>query len=288
MGTTSPRSARVRISEEELASGQMSPTTAQVAGALLREVGCVILPRPVVDDEDIRAARAAMVARLRFLWTQVDSRRPGADFLSDAIFSAELCSRTPGGRRYDVHLDHRTADTHVRRVLATMRAWSRQVVEAAGVLGDGLGGRVHSAGCVISLPGGEAQGFHTDGSDPGCINCFCPLVDVASCKGPTEVRLRSHLWPKWWAAKAGGCLGPDVEIVRAACFRGSLLLFDSRCLHRGSAHAALRALLPGDTRGPGRTRERLLGAARPMLYTVTVAPGSTPYDFFDHQSLLAH
>ena len=53
-------------------------------------------------------------------------------------------------------------------------------------------GHISSVGCVVSLPGGPSQGWHTDGEERGIVNVFCPLVDISSRNGPTQLMLGTH------------------------------------------------------------------------------------------------
>jgi ectoine hydroxylase-related dioxygenase (phytanoyl-CoA dioxygenase family) len=56
--------------------------------------------------------------------------------------------------------------------------------------------KVVNRSCVISLPGCDAQGWHTDGPHISvteylpchCLNVFLPLIDIQEEHGPTEFR----------------------------------------------------------------------------------------------------
>jgi hypothetical protein len=123
-------------------------------------------------------------------------------------------------------------------------------------------------GCVASLPGASAQGWHADGSLDGLYNVFVPLVDLPSragggptlrCLGPTQFAPGTHvhrggkarLLPPVPGARArweivGGDNDCNSEGAKAATrdwlvtaaplAAGDLVIFDYRVLHRGLAN----------------------------------------------------
>jgi len=103
---------------------------------------------------------------------------------------------------------------------------------------------------VISLPGAEDQAWHVDGGHISltedlpchCLNVFLPLVDVEQQDGPTELRLGGHLLTRDLKKMfLRAFLTKKLRGTKAPCLpRGSALLFDYRCLHRGLANTSSR------------------------------------------------
>lgn len=325
-GTDDATSAwRVCPTPEELDAGELHESTLHRAATALAQIGCVLLDAPMVDAALCERVRGWAAAELAQLLGRVERHLAGVDVLHDRFLTSAICSRSTGGRRYDVRLDYRTSGPPCADLLAQMRRWSAQVLAASGLLGDGAG-RTHMAGLVASLPGGCAQGFHTDGTQAGCVNVFCPLVDVTDNNGPTCVVAGSHAWPieaaqrradELNALRGGGApaAGTEAHVLRATMGRGSLLLFDFRAVHRGDVHhatelAAARALgggveevdaadglrlgaehAPTGVTAPSPAAHghltALTSAARPVVYAVAARPGMELYEFFDSHPPLA-
>ncbi|KAG8467842.1 hypothetical protein KFE25_006894 [Diacronema lutheri] len=272
---------RIRITPEEVRARELTACSIARAGRSLRENGCVLLAPALVRHELCVAASERAVADLRLLLQRAARTYPGRDPLRDRIYSAELCNRTDHGRRYDVRIDAALCGPPWREIFDAAREFTRPVLREAAILGDDAGaGRVYTAGCVTSLAGGVAQGFHRDGDEPGCVNVFCPLVNVDAANGPTELIVGSHLWSRQQAAEVAALAEGDsafaarARVVRASAERGALLLFDFRTLHRGARHP------------PTLERDEGFDApARPVLYAVAARPGVVAWDFFDHPSL---
>lgn len=249
----------------------------------LRQNGCVLLEPSLVNQDLCAAAATCAEDDLRELLRRVVHTFPHIDPLRDRILSRELCNRSEGGRRYDTDLSKDAQRQEPwREILDVMRDLTRPILTQSSILGEGAqAGRVYTVGCVTSLAGGIEQGWHRDGDEAGCVNVFCPLVDVHEANGPTEIMLGSHLWSRQDAAAVvargeGSLELADYTTVRACARKGSLLLFDFRCLHRGARHAPTP-----------QGAEGLDAPARPVLYAVAARPGMLAWDFFDHPPLLA-
>lgn len=277
---------RVQVSPQEAVDGRLALDSLERAARSLSLHGCVLLEPALVGADLCAAAGACAESELRLLLRRAALTFPQTDPLRDRIYSRQLCSRSEHGRRFDAHIAQ--AAEPWRAVLERMREWTRPILAKSSILGEGAdAGRVYTAGCVTSLAGGVAQGFHRDGDEPGCVNVFCNLVDVDEENGPTELILGSHRLSRREAAAAAAhrngaraasqpedaCATKDS--VRACARRGSLLLFDFRTIHRGAAHRS----------APGG-REGLDAPARPVLYAVAARPAMQAWDFFDHPPLL--
>ena len=122
-----------------------------------------------------------------------------------------------------------------------------------------------AAGVFLSMPGAEAQNYHTDGvhlnlrnhAPPHAVNVFVPLVDLippgSASNGPTEFCKGTHV------------LGRDAWVkercVNPAPRMGTAILFDYRLGHRGMGNKS--------------------DEPRPTLYlTYTNKPGWTDKDNF--------
>ena len=116
---------------------------------------------------------------------------------------------------------------------------------ADGILGSDQH-HIVNVSLVVSLPGASDQGWHSDGPHISfsqhlpchVFNVFIPLVDVEKANGPTEFRPESHyytidLQKKFMLAAIKRELKP---IQTPTLKRGSILLFDYRVLHRGTAN----------------------------------------------------
>jgi hypothetical protein len=272
---------RIQVSPAERAAASLEPGTLAQAALSLRTNGCVLLEPSLATPDRCAIACATAEQQIRYLLQRAERTFPGLDPLRDRILSAQVCNRSENGRRFDVHLDPRTCASPWSELLGEMRAWTRPLLEASGILGDDAGaGRVYTAGCVTSLAGGVAQGFHRDGDTVGCANVFAALVDVTPDNGPTELIIGSHLLSPQHAAEVAGLSEDSAEfaarahVVQACAGMGSLLLFDFRTLHRGARHPPTAAGAEG-----------LDAPSRPILYSVAARPGIETWDFFDHQPL---
>lgn len=92
------------------------------------------------------------------------------------------------------------------------------------------------AGCMLSLPGSEAQPYHQDGPHlhknhlpVHALNVFVPLVDLRVANGPTEFIPDSHR-----------NYDVDRHPVQFELNAGQCLLFDYRVKHRGIANRSDR------------------------------------------------
>lgn len=96
--------------------------------------------------------------------------------------------------------------------------------------------RPQLVGCVTSVPGAPHQHWHADGMDEGLMTVFCPLVDVNSRNGPTELRPGSHLASRRnaelnhlnrsWLGTRLQSGDPRVATVKAELDAGEILAFD--------------------------------------------------------------
>ena len=116
---------------------------------------------------------------------------------------------------------------------------------ADSILGQG-DHHIVNISLVVSAPGASDQGWHADGPHVSIsehlpchvFNAFIPLVDVELENGPTAFRPESHyytidLQKKFMLAAIKKKLRP-IETPTLKC--GSVLLFDYRVLHRGTAN----------------------------------------------------
>eukprot|EP00965_Chrysotila_dentata_P196403 6177548-Pleurochrysis_carterae.AAC.1 len=218
-----------------------------------------------------RFARGALLARCaqksiaRFRTLSGLLRERGIEPRSDRFTFGEICSRTPGGRRYDMRIPLQLETAALNRahdgvqgstisdldedwscLQKAIDACARPVVlalaeaRAANQAEDSEYSvtEVHpdSAGCVLASAGAPDQHFHPDGTAEGLINVFMPLVNVDTMNGSTELRFGSHQW-------IDGELGPmprfaehTVQTVAPDLQAGDVLLFDYRTMHRGRAN----------------------------------------------------
>jgi ectoine hydroxylase-related dioxygenase (phytanoyl-CoA dioxygenase family) len=96
------------------------------------------------------------------------------------------------------------------------------------ILGDDV--KRLSSSCILSLPGSDAQPWHSDGEHveptmhlpPHCLNVFIPLVNMTKDFGPTQFVPGSHIH-----------YGTNATPVGPTLPAGRPLLFDHRVKHRG-------------------------------------------------------
>jgi len=103
---------------------------------------------------------------------------------------------------------------------------------------------------VLSLPQAEDQAWHSDGPHLSLnthlpchvLNVFVPLVDVTKDDGPTEFRPGSHYYTRDLAKEfLLAKLKKKLRPISGPCLqRGSILIFDYRVLHRGTANVTTR------------------------------------------------
>jgi ectoine hydroxylase-related dioxygenase (phytanoyl-CoA dioxygenase family) len=112
------------------------------------------------------------------------------------------------------------------------------------ILGDDC--TIINKSLVLSAPGAVDQAWHSDGPHVSatenlpchCLNVFLPLVDVTNITGPTQFRpgsvnMTRNLKIEMLKAMVKKTLRP----IQGPTFkRGSVLLFDYRILHRGTAN----------------------------------------------------
>ena len=208
---------------------------------------CVLRSPSLVPATACDACSADAAERLDRLFECARSLglRPRRDLLR---FS-EMCSRTPGGLRFDQRwwsaahgagADWTDSAEAIPgcwvELCKAVERWVRPVLSRLPAT-EGMP-RVDSLGCVTSLTGAPDQHFHPDGTARGLVNVFCPLVPIGLENGPTELRPGSHVWretalgssPRWSERSAPAVMPllPDVG--------GALLLFDYRLYHRGCAN----------------------------------------------------
>ena len=113
-----------------------------------------------------------------------------------------------------------------------------------GILGSSH--HVVNVSLVVSAPGARDQGWHADGPHVSVskhlpchvLNLFIPLVDVYLSNGPTSFRPGSHyltidLQKRFLLA----AIKKELRPIETPCLKkGSVLLFDYRVLHRGTAN----------------------------------------------------
>ncbi len=112
------------------------------------------------------------------------------------------------------------------------------------ILGDDC--NVINKSLVLSNPGAEDQAWHSDGPHVSatqdlpchCLNVFVPLVEVTATNGPTQFRpgsvnMTRNLKVEMLKAMVRKTLRP---IQGPTLKKGSVLLFDYRVLHRGTAN----------------------------------------------------
>jgi hypothetical protein len=234
------------------------------ATALAHNGFCVLRGSELVSAATCDRCREASTVRLAHLFQLARAR--GLQPKRDMMRFSEVCSRTPGGLRFDMRFQHdngrradggRKVDGVVQEerlqpksaamaecweeMRSAVERWVRPVLTSAR---KPLAAEVcvDSVGCVTSLPGAPDQHFHPDGTADGLINVFCPLVPVLMDNGPTELRPGTHEWvesaygarPQWDERRqcAAAPLLPEAG--------GALLLFDYRVYHRGLANRSLQ------------------------------------------------
>eukprot|EP00316_Scyphosphaera_apsteinii_P002117 CAMPEP_0119301188 /NCGR_PEP_ID=MMETSP1333-20130426/3003_1 /TAXON_ID=418940 /ORGANISM="Scyphosphaera apsteinii, Strain RCC1455" /LENGTH=288 /DNA_ID=CAMNT_0007303191 /DNA_START=170 /DNA_END=1033 /DNA_ORIENTATION=+ len=248
------------VSHEVLVGGECWADNA--AKVFLHNGFCVLKKygnTPLITPALCERCREVSLARLQQLLGDVKQR--GLDPKRDRFVFNELCSRTPGGRRYDMHVPvllpnimaavgahddacwvalHAAIDTLVRPVLeAAHFQLERLDLTNIGNPPDSTARviAVDSAGCVISLPGAPDQHFHPDGTARGLVNVFVPLLSICALLGPTELQPGSHVWRQ-------STLGPEprnaAQPISPLLQRGELLLFDYRTMHRGRANMTMQ------------------------------------------------
>jgi hypothetical protein len=123
--------------------------------------------------------------------------------------------------------------------------------------------RVDRSGVLVSRPGASAQHYHRDGSMPGIVNAFMPLVDVDLQHGPTELRTGYASLPdgEWTLPDLFSTPTPVAPTLR----KGQLLLFEYRVEHRGLANTS--------------------DIPRPVAYRVYAGPGVSDTHNFAATSL---
>lgn len=101
---------------------------------------------------------------------------------------------------------------------------------------------------VVSNPGAADQSWHTDGPHVSvtqhlpchCLNVFVPLIDILSHTGPTSFRPGSqHLTRDFRNMYLAAFFKKKLQPVQTPELkRGSVLMFDYRVLHRGTANTS--------------------------------------------------
>jgi len=106
---------------------------------------------------------------------------------------------------------------------------------------------LEKAGLILSHPGAEAQRWHMDNPHlyaipthlpPHSLTVFVALCELTAANGPTEFHLATHV--------KAHLAAPRKRHAAARCAAGSLVVYDTRILHRGGANAS--------------------GAERPLVY----------------------
>lgn len=218
------------------------------AAASLRHNGfCVLRSATGLIPHDVCSAcapsAAARLAVLLELARQAGHDQPRRDVLR----YAEVCSRTPGGMRFDVRFPEGGVDGDAapdqpaglalppcwRELREHVTRWVAPVLRRAAGVAETFD---DSAGFVTSLAGAPDQHFHPDGTAAGLVNVFTPLCSVTVENGPTELRPGTHVWCEsaWgneprWDERRQLPVAPTLGV-------GEILLFDYRCYHRGLAN----------------------------------------------------
>jgi len=246
----------VDVSADEVAVGYPSASTIAHAAESLRVHGFFVLQPsndasssvPAMVPQDVLNECASTgEAHLNELLARVVER--GLNPSVDIFRFAEICSRARGGKRYD-HTrpeSERAINLTKPKGALAVRAWESLQhyvapwVEPVLIAAYGNEGTfaVKSVGCVSAEPGAPEQHFHADGRVFGIFNCFVPLAKVSRLEGPTEFIHGSHLWrhdaayvttPERKAQAAAPRVQPELMTP------GSLLVYDYRVMHRGSAN----------------------------------------------------
>jgi hypothetical protein len=212
----------IPVSWSDNASDALSPGTAQLAYAALREHGVVIL-RGVFSPGEGEALHREYLAQ----YGDKDLRAMGD--LAAAPPPSQLIE--VGEARYDITVRMKGAFAAPRLIANTLlRRFLTPLV------GDTM--RLNSFTAVASYPGAQLQHPHRDHGhlygelppDPPlpahAINVAIPLIDVALETGPTGMWLGSHKWPESYI--------PPPEAMTTVPFqRGDCILVDYRTLHTG-------------------------------------------------------
>lgn len=246
----------VDVSADEVAVGYPSASTIAHAAESLRVHGFFVLQPSndtsssvpaMVPQDALSECASTGEAHLNELLARVVER--GLNPSVDIFRFAEICSRARGGKRYD-HTrpeSERAINLAKPKGALAVRAWESLQhyvapwVEPVLIAAYGNEGTfaVKSVGCVSAEPGAPEQHFHADGRVFGIFNCFVPLAKVSRLEGPTEFIHGSHLWrhdaaylttPERKAQAAAPRVQPELMTP------GSLLVYDYRVMHRGSAN----------------------------------------------------
>lgn len=253
---------RLGIEDEEILSGHLAEATTSNAAESLRTHGFVILepaagaattattttlvPSAVLE-ECIEAGFAHLDEML-----SIAREAHSIDTETEIFRFAEICSRSRGGKRYDMTRPDGLCGggAHGKRAVGAwenMARHCRTFVEPILVAAYGGKYDVKSVGCVTSEPGAPEQHFHNDGRPFGIFNAFCALRPVTLEAGPTSFKNGSHLWdhdaayvPSRTTKMQEKALVTTPELLKP----GSLLVYDYRVVHAGSANTsdARRAL----------------------------------------------
>ena len=230
--TTTVPSYAIAVTAAERRAGGPSAATAERAAETLNRLGYVALTSPGITVDAGAATHAhdeldSMLERLTAV---------GIDPATDSFSFAEAVHRSR--LRYDMPLDLRRTPPSApwEDLSRAVAGWATPVLAAAGV--ERLEHAVE--GLLTSLPGAEAQRWHSDGE---CgFNVICPLVDVGAHRTGTEFWPASHTDPAaaerakalLAAGRADAPEGQRVEQPRLAA--GDVLLYDYRAVHRGPAN----------------------------------------------------
>jgi len=248
---------RLRLEDEEILSGHPSEATTSNAAESLRTHGFVILEpasaattTTLVPSAVLEECVEAGFAHLDEMLT-IAREEHSIDTETEIFRFAEICSRSRGGKRYDMtRPDGLCGGAHGKRVVdawENMARHCRTFVEP--ILATAYGGKydVKSVGCVTSEPGAPEQHFHNDGRPFGIFNVFCAFRPVTLEAGPTSFKNGSHLWdhdaayvPSKTMKMQEKALVTTPELLKP----GTLLVYDYRVVHAGGANAsdARRAL----------------------------------------------
>jgi hypothetical protein len=241
-------------------SGAFDPATAHAA-AFARD-GLAVMPAPYVSEATVDAAHDAAISFYEAVLRTVRAR--GLHHELQAGF--DVC-RERGRGRFDMNppclpqRDETLFEGPFAELVHGEADWKpvlRKILNCDAP-------ELIASGVFLSLPGAEAQTYHTDGvhlnlrqhAAPHAVNVFVPLVDLvppgSQSNGPTEFCEGTHV------------LGRDAWVkercVNPAPKAGTAILFDYRLGHRGMGNKS--------------------DAARPTLYlTYTNKPGWTDKDNF--------
>ena len=113
--------------------------------------------------------------------------------------------------------------------------------EIAAIVRALLGSKTYleKAGLILSHPGAEAQRWHMDNPHlyaipthlpPHSLTVFVALCELTAANGPTEFHLATHV--------KAHLAAPRKRHAAARCAAGSLVVYDTRILHRGGANAS--------------------------------------------------